>query len=136
MHETLQQWLDELSEEVEIDHSPAIGDQAIANMVTIGLSDSSLKDWGKDSLREFILGCRDLYKNKSEGQALLFYSWYDEQAGQLRFSAISSENKTPPFQCDLKFVELDIIVENIFAHSGGLLTEDEKLYIWMSKLGQ
>jgi hypothetical protein len=135
LNKTLKLWLDELSEEIIVDHSPSIGDQAIANMVTIGLSDENLKDWGKESFREFILGCRHLYEIKRADRSMLFYSWYDEQAGQLRFSSISSEHKKPPFQCNIKYVELDFLIEKIYAKNSGLLTEDKKLYLWLSKLG-
>lgn len=135
MNKTLKLWLDELSEEIIVDHSPSIGDQAIANMVTIGLSDNKFKDWGKESFRGFILGCRDLYENKRACRAMLFYSWYDEQAGQLRFSSISSEHQNPPFQCNIKYVELVFLIEKIYAKNSGLLTEDKKLYLWLSKLG-
>lgn len=135
MHKDLKLWLDELSDEIIVDHSPSAGDQAIANMVTIGLSDKSLKDWGKEAFRDFILGCRDLYENKRAGRAMLFYSWYDEQAGQLRFSSISSAHKSPPFQCDLEYVELDFLIEKIYVNHSGLSPDGGRLYLWSSKLG-
>ncbi len=134
MHNVLQTWLDELSEEVVIDHATDVGIQGLANMVTIGVGDSSLKNWGKESLKAFILGCRDLYHEKAEEQPMLFYSWYDEQAGQLRFSSIASAHKSPPFECELEYVELDCLVDHIFKDNSGLLTKDAKLYVWTSLL--
>ena len=135
MHKTLQTWVDELSEEIVLDHSTDVGKQGIANMVTIGVGNESLKSWGKKSVKEFILACRDLIHNKSPGQSMLFYCWYDEQAGQIRFSAIDSEHKNPPFQCDLEYVELDVLVDNIYKQNSGLDAEGGRLYLWVSQNG-
>ena len=134
MHKTLQTWVDELSEEIVLDHSTAVGKQGIANMVTIGVGGESLKSWGKESVKEFILACRDLMNHKSNGQSMLFYCWYDEQAGQIRFSAIASEHNNPPFQCELQYVELDVLVDNIFKHTSGLDAEGGSLYLWTSTI--
>ncbi|CAH1385460.1 hypothetical protein [Candidatus Nitrotoga sp. M5] len=134
MDKTLKLWLDELSEEIIVDHSPSIGEQASANMVTFSITEDNLKEWGRESIRDFILASRDLYESNSAGRSMLFYCWYDEQAGQLRFSSISSEHKMPPFQCDITYVELDFLIEKIFASNSGLFTEDKKLYLWSSNL--
>ncbi len=134
MHNTLQTWLDELTEEVEINFSTDVGEQAIANMITFGLSEANLESWGKESVRDFITGCHDLHQIKCAGHTMLFYCWYDEQAGQIRCSAISAIHKTPPFACELQLVDLDVLVNKIFEGSSGLDAEGGKLFIWVSTL--
>ncbi|MCH1910889.1 hypothetical protein L9Z41_15350 [Leptospira noguchii] len=41
---------------------------------------------------------------------MIFYVWFDEQAAQLRFNCISIEHKIPPFDVEIKLVELDEII--------------------------
>lgn len=134
MHQTLQTWLDELTEEVELNYSASISKQSIANMITFGVSNANLKSWGKESVRDFMTGCRDLHQKKCAGHPMLFYCWYDEQAGQFRCSAISAIYKTPPFACELQYVDLDILVNKIFDRNSGLDPTGGKLFIWVSTL--
>lgn len=135
MHHTLQTWLDELSEEFEINFSASVEEQANVNMLTFGMSETNLQGWGKESLRDFVLGCRDLFQKKCCGQPMLLYSWYDEQAGQLRLSAISPAHKNPPFECPIECVEMGFFVENIFTDTSGLNTENARLFVWTSTIG-
>ncbi len=134
MHQTVQTWLDELTGEIEINYSTSVSEQSIANMITFGICDTTLKSWRKESVKDFITGCRDLHQKKCAGHPMLFYCWYDEQAGQFRCSAISSIHKTPPFACELQHVDLDVLVNKMFEDNSGLDVEGGKLFIWVSTL--
>lgn len=38
---------------------------------------------------------------------LVYYLWFDEMAGQLRFSFINSNHKALPFKCDLTLIKTE-----------------------------
>lgn len=58
-------------------------------------------------LLEFIQKVKDNYKNQLDKSQLdidlIFYLWFDEMAGQLRFNFINSNHDKLPFSCKLKY---------------------------------
>ncbi len=48
---------------------------------------------------------------------LIYYLWFDEQAGQIRFNFINSFHKGLPFGCKLDFVETEKEIIDDFLHS-------------------
>ncbi len=58
---------------------------------------------------EFIQKVKDHYKNQLDNSQLdidlIFYMWFDEMAGQLRFNFINSNHDKLPFGCKLKLTD-------------------------------
>ena len=58
---------------------------------------------------EFIQKVKDNYKNQLDKSTLdidlIFYMWYDEMAGQLRFNFINSNHSKLPFGCKLTHLD-------------------------------
>jgi hypothetical protein len=51
---------------------------------------------------------------------LIYYPWFDEQAGQFRFNFINANHQKLPFRCKLIFVENETEVVNQFLSSAYL----------------
>jgi len=132
LHCTLKTWLNELNEEVSLINSSDLDDEANNHLVTFGASESDLTEWGKESVSNFILGCRDLYATKTNSLPMQFYCWFDEQASQLRISAVSSEHNKLPFRCQLNVCDLSEMVQGLFNNDSGLYSKRAKLNIWCS----
>ncbi|MFV1922521.1 MAG: hypothetical protein ACMZ63_07960 [Methylotenera sp.] len=133
MHSTLNKWLIELEEETVIVTSTNINEEAHGNMVTFGFNQNLLTEWGKESVSNFIKGCADLYSKKSNDLAMVFYSWFDEQASQIRISAVSQSHGKLPFKCKLNRVKLNEVVNGIYAGDSGLFTKGE-LDVWQQNI--
>ena len=132
MHPTLSKWLEEL-EETKISTSEQINEEARANMVSFGFNASLLQEWGKESLTKFLLGCANLYQRKSNNLKMVFYSWFDEQAGRIRMSAVSQVHSKLPFFCKLNSVNLSQMVNSIFSNDSGLFTKGV-LDVWCQNI--
>ncbi|WP_105167825.1 hypothetical protein [Pseudoalteromonas sp. T1lg23B] len=133
MHSTLNNWVQELESETEIVSSEEINEEANSNMVSFGFNDTVLNDWGKDSVQEFIESCAELYERKSMGISMVFYSWFDEMAGQIRISAVSQTHGKLPFRCKVNPVKLSEIVNGIYSDDSGLYTRGE-LDVWCKNI--
>lgn len=133
MHNTLKIWLTELEEETVIVYSEDINQEANQNMVSFGCDQALLIEWGKDSVIEFIAECADLYRRKSDISKMLFYSWFDQQIGKIRISAVDKRYGILPFGCQLNKVNLNELVNGIYADDSGLFTNG-KLDIWQKTL--
>lgn len=57
-----------------------------------------VNQWGEDSISAFLESCSELYKRKSSETKLVFYSWLDEKASQIRISAVSQSHGKLPFR--------------------------------------
>jgi len=132
MHSTLSKWLEEL-EETKISTSEQINDEARANMVSFSFNEGLLQEWGKESLTEFLHGCANLYQLKSNDLKMVFYSWFDEQAGQVRISAVSQVHGTLPFSCRLNSTNLTELVNCIYSNDSGLYTKGV-LDVWCQNI--
>ncbi|PKF56464.1 hypothetical protein CW748_09720 [Alteromonadales bacterium alter-6D02] len=128
MHSTLNQWLRELEIETQIVHSTDINEEANSNMVTFGTNESLLQDWGKDSIKAFVLECAELYNLKNTVAPMTFYSWYDEMAGQIRISAVSACHGKLPFRCNVNQVGLGAFIESFYTQSS---IEPYTLNVWL-----
>ncbi|TQV65575.1 hypothetical protein FKG94_28535 [Exilibacterium tricleocarpae] len=133
MHTTLNKWLEELEEETEMTVSEDINEEARSNMVSFGFNEGLLKEWGKESVQEFLIGCADLYQRKSRDLKMVFYSWFDEQAGQIRISAISQAHNKLPFACELNLTNLSQVVNGIYSEGSGLYTKGA-LDVWCKNI--
>ncbi len=133
MHNTLRKWLIELEEEMVVICAEDIHQEAEQNMVSFGFNQDLLKEWSEDSVIEFIGECANLYHRKSGISEVLFYAWVDEQAGQIRISAVSQSHRKLPFRCELNQVTLNELVNGIYADDSGLYTKG-KLDIWQQKV--
>ncbi len=133
MHSTLKTWLKEVEEETIIVTSKEINEEAKGNMVTFGFNSSLLTEWGCDSVTDFINACAELYSKKSSNISMVFYSWFDEQAGQVRISAVSQAHGKLPFKCKLNSVNLSDFVNGIYAGNSGLFTNGE-LDVWQKDI--
>ena len=133
MHKTLKNWLEELAEETIIVSSEDINEEANGNMVTFGINQNLLSEWEKGSVTEFLTSCSNLYSNKSNDQRMVFYSWFDEQAGQIRISAVNQKHGKLPFGCKLNKVDLEELVNGFYSNDSGLYS-NHKLNIWQQSI--
>ena len=133
IHSTLNNWLEELEKETVIVTSESINEEAHGNMVTFGFTQNLLKEWGKESVGNFIKCCAELYSKKCNSLAMVFYSWYDEQSGQIRISAVSQSHDKLPFKCKLNRVNLNELVNVFFTDDSGLFTKGE-LDVWQQSI--
>jgi hypothetical protein len=132
LHRTLKTWLHELNDEVSFINSSDLNTDANNHLVTFGVSESDLTEWGKESVSNFILGCRDLYSTKTNSIPMRFYCWFDELSSQLRISAISNQHNKLPFGCELNVCDLSEMVQGLFNNDGGLYSKNAKLNLWCS----
>ena len=132
MHSTLSKWLEEL-EETKISTSDQINDEARANMVSFGVNGGLLQEWGKESLTGFLYSCANLYQRKNNDLKMVFYSWFDEQAGQVRISAVSQVHGKLPFSCKLNSTNLSEMVNGIYSNDSGLYTKGV-LDVWCQNI--
>lgn len=133
MHSTLEKWLSELEQETVILASDEINEEARGNMGSFGFDEVLLQEWGKESVNQFIHGCADLYRRKSCGLNMIFYSWFDEQTGQIRISAVRQAHGKLPFGCKLKLSELTQVVDGIFSNNSGVYSKGA-LDVWCQNL--
>lgn len=65
-------------------------------------------------------------KEKLVQQKMIFYAWFDEMAGQLRFNFISSDHDNLPFTANLRRVTLEKIIKDFLSSmfQGGIPAED------------
>jgi hypothetical protein len=132
LHRTLQTWLDELNEEVSLINSADLNHEANEHLITFGVSESELAVWGKESVNNFILGCRDVHASKTKSVPMQFYCWFDELDSQLRISTVSSMHNKLPFKCKLNICELPEMVQGLFNNDSGLYSTNAKLNVWCS----
>ncbi|MCP4267956.1 MAG: hypothetical protein GY777_20700 [Candidatus Brocadiaceae bacterium] len=133
MHITHKKWLNELEDEISIVYSEVAKEEANGNLVTFVVTAEVLNEWGADSIDAFIKGCRDLYASRNTSEPMWFYSWYDQQASQLRVGAISQRHEVLPFGCDLNLCELQAVIRGLFNSDSGLFTSG-RLNVWQSNI--
>ncbi|QBY05039.1 hypothetical protein E2K93_17135 [Thalassotalea sp. HSM 43] len=129
MHTTLNQWLNELEVETEIVQSTDINEEANSNLVTFGINESLLKEWGRGSLEDFIGKCAELFNSKNTKKTMIFYSWFDDMAGQIRISAVSESHGKLPFGCIIHDVKLNELIKNINFETSDV-AEPYTLKVW------
>jgi hypothetical protein len=131
MHSTLSQWLKELEVEIKLVHSKDINEEANSNLVGFGINGSLFQEWGNDSIETFLRKCAELYNSKNDKAPMIFYSWFDEMAGQIRISAVSESHGKLPFRCNIAIVELSKMIEHISAEISDV-AELNTLKVWQS----
>ncbi len=134
MNDQLAQWLSEFDGEIALNTEGDVLSQTTDNMFSIGASQQCFEKWGASSVREFILACRDMVDRKRMESPILFYSWLDEQAMQLRFCAANVAENELPFRCDVSHCELDRFLESLFRYESGLSCKEAKLLVWRAWL--
>jgi hypothetical protein len=133
MHPTLNNWLKELEGEIKIVNSNEANEEAQANMFTFGFNSELLNEWGVDSVRGFLTACSALYSTKSSVVPMWFYSWFDEQASQIRISAISERHGQLPFRSEVNLCNMDSLVDGFFKGDSGLFINGS-LNVWRSSI--
>ena len=133
MHSTLNQWLIELEEEIEIIQSANQNQEANFNMFTIGASDRLFKDWGSSSITSFIRECAALYHEKNTASSMTFYAWHDEMAGQLRISAVSKYHGELPFSCNINKMGLGLFIKSLYLKRSDI-EESYAVNVWQQEI--
>ena len=129
MNNTGEKWVLELSEELELIQSSKVNEEARANMYAFGIGET----WNKKDIKSFILACSEVYASKNTSEPMWFYTWYDDQAFQLRLSAVSKKHKKLPFRCNLKQVSMMDVAQDVIDQSNGLL-KNNMLNIWKTNI--
>lgn len=96
---------------------------AIKNIFFFSMSAKEASSVNKDNIDEFLLAACQQYlvKLSDAPQAMYFYAWHDEMAGQLRTSAAPANcAEELPFSCRLNVVELPTTVSVEFLNSNYL----------------
>lgn len=133
MHTTLNKWLEELEDETRLYVLDEVNQEAQANMVAFGFNEALLNEWGKESVTAFLNACAKLYHRKGGGHNFVFYSWLDEQAAQIRISAVSQTHEKLPFSCKLNPTNLSQVVNGIYRGDSGLFTKGA-LDLWCQNI--
>lgn len=85
----------------------------------------SLNEW-EDYIHKLIADRVNQLNASKVSVNLIFYCWYDEFAGQLRFNVINSNHKRLPFGCNYKPVPLEGVIRPFINDSNpGTISEDE-----------
>lgn len=81
------------------------------NAVAIGLTKETASQVSTNDIKTFLAKVKSNRQDqllKSNIQIdLIYYLWYDEMAGQLRFNLINSNHIRLPFTCNLKYVDTE-----------------------------
>jgi hypothetical protein len=133
MHKTLYTWLNELIQEAKIITSLEIDEEAHENMVSFGVNAELLGECGKESVSELLKRCAIIFRQKRAESPMVFYSWFDEQAGQIRMSAVSQAHGKLPFKCKLNQTSLDALVNGVYAKDSGLFSKGA-LDVWQQDI--
>ena len=123
MNTIFDKWLLELEKELEIVSLDDIKEEARTNMFAFGVSEALLKDSSEQAMIDFLSSCADIYKQKSINLKMVFYSWFDEQAGQVRMSAVSRVFGKLPFGCKLNVSDLNKVANGIYTGDSSLYTK-------------
>ena len=134
MHKELKNWLQELKDEVVIVTSQDISEEAHNNMITFDISKDLANNWGNSSIQGFIESCSDIFQSKKPNTPMLFYSWLDEMAGQLRVSAISKIHNKIPFDCKTNYCSLNHLVTMLMNTESGLYNKEKTLNVWCNDI--
>lgn len=104
--------LDRLDEEIE------------QNCIWISISKAVAAQTSGTAFNEFLLRVKRNRQQQLQNSALstdlIYYSWFDEQAGQFRFNLINAKHEKLPFGCELVFVESETEIVNQFLSSAYL----------------
>ncbi len=99
----LTETLDELSKEIEINHWSINTDSETA----MNIEKADLHNF----LRKVVDNRTMQLENSDKNMDLLFYLWFDEQAGNLHFNFINYKHETLPFGAKIDFEEsIDAII--------------------------
>ena len=103
------------------DKTNHLNDEIYHNMVQFGLTYKLAEKISTEDILLFlskVKSDRQKQLHKSEEKiGLLYYLWFDEMAGQLRFNFINSNHNKLPFGCNLEFVETEKIIVDNFIES-------------------
>jgi hypothetical protein len=94
-----------------------IDEEIMNNSWSISVTQELCKELKEDDLRTFfdsvINNRREQVKNSKYNHGMIFYLWFEQQSGRLRFNLISDFHEKLPFGCELLEVNNieDIIIE-------------------------
>ena len=91
------------------DKTDEINDEIDNNLWALTAPKEIISQTTTTDFLEFIQKVKDNYKNQLDESPLdidlIFYLWFDEMAGQLRFNFINSNHNKLPFECKLKYTD-------------------------------
>ncbi len=130
----LKQWAYELREELKLIQSREINEEARSNMMSYSIPKEEVEQYGNIALSKFIASCKDIYQSKANNAHMVFYAWFDEQADQLRMSAVSQIHNKFPFECKYEICSIKTLSESVISQNSGLFTENKTLKIWQIEI--
>jgi hypothetical protein len=114
-----------------IDTTENLQEEIFNNCIYIGMTHELAQEISVDEMLAYL----SKVKNNRHNQLidsniqfnLIYYVWFDEMAGQLRFNFINSNHSNLPFGCELEFVQLEEEIVATFLRSDYLqgITWDE-----------
>jgi hypothetical protein len=127
-----------LKQVIALDLEYGINHQAVANMAMIPMYAPYLIQGGADSIGMLLMYASEHYAAiqgfEASSAGILFYSWYDAQAGRLRMSAISRAFASPPFRCDCDFdASVKEIERDCLAEISSLYGPRKALSVWIRR---
>lgn len=110
-----------------------LNEEIAENCHCIGLSSKLAKQVQGTNLMEVLQKVRAnrtlQLKASSISTHLIYYSWFDEQAAQLRFNLINGNHKALPFGAEIQLIEDESYIVDAFltsSHHEGISWEDLK----------
>ncbi|MBC3767460.1 hypothetical protein [Neptunicella marina] len=129
LHFVFEQWLSELESELNLVEASDINEEANGNLFTFAILTLDPTPLNTEQIEDFISKCLHIYQAKNTGLAKVFYCWLDEQAGQIRTSAISASHNKLPFRCNLKSCSSSELAYSIKSNESGLFS-CRQLNVW------
>lgn len=126
MNTRLKNWATEFREEFR--YVESCEDQPNENLHSYSLSDEELAQVASVEFSEFIEAHFEIISNGVKENAT-FYAWYDDMAGQFRFSVISGHSNELPFSCHIEDASLLEIVD-LFKDKNTHRADGSPLKVW------
>ncbi|MCE9560831.1 MAG: hypothetical protein K8U57_02130 [Planctomycetes bacterium] len=98
-------WLGEVAADAVVVEPSDVVVEARGNLWTFGLDDEQRATVAPADVEEFVravVAARGQWLAKRGLGPMRFYCWHDAQAGQLRFSLISTSHAALPFECPVE----------------------------------
>lgn len=133
MRQSLVTWLRELDTEFKFSCDPEMNSQACANTHAFSWNQEDRLALTDDDVGEFLRGCASIVLSKAPLLDAVFYSWVDDQAGQLRFSAVVGSNADLPFGCTVRVSTLEEIADDLRRMDTGL-SHGLPLNVWTQRI--
>ena len=132
MNRQLAEWAREFADEFQLVVGEHIHSEARGNMHSFSFSDETRKALAPDDVCAFVLACADAAQRHPLSEPYVFYAWYDEQADQLRMSAVGQRFERLPFRRALSEATLDVVASHFLGRLDVPL--EHSLPVWKTLL--